>query len=211
MVKAIIFDLWGTLVEQGVWSPIKQVSNILKIRMPFSDYVVRMQKAMMLNPFNGLREAFLELGEEFNMDITNTEMDELIGMWNKAWMLAKPYGEVIEVLDRLKGKYQLVLVANTNKFSVEKVIEKFSLDKYFDKIFLSYQLGMTKNVAGFFDKVIEELNLEAKDCVMVGDSIQSDILPAKSFGMQAVLVDRKGKREYDIKIKNLNELEGVLL
>ena len=33
MTKAIIFDLWGTLVENGVHSPIKQVKNILS-RLP---------------------------------------------------------------------------------------------------------------------------------------------------------------------------------
>ena len=46
MVKAIIFDFWGTLVENGVWSPIKQVKQILDIDVPFSEYVVRMEKAM---------------------------------------------------------------------------------------------------------------------------------------------------------------------
>ena len=47
MVKAVIFDFWGTLMENGVWSPIKQVQQILQIDLPFSEYVGRMEQAMM--------------------------------------------------------------------------------------------------------------------------------------------------------------------
>ena len=47
MVKAILFDFWGTLMEQGVRSPIQHVKNALQIDLPFSEYVVRMERAMM--------------------------------------------------------------------------------------------------------------------------------------------------------------------
>ena len=68
MVKAILFDFWGTLVENGVHSPIKQVKNILNIRLPFSEYVIRMEKAMMTQEFSSLKDAFIAVGKEFNIE-----------------------------------------------------------------------------------------------------------------------------------------------
>ena len=86
MTKAILFDFWGTLVENGVWSPIKQVRNILEIKLPFPEYVVRMEKAMMTSKFNNLKEAFENVCKEFNLEINNDKIDSLVGMWNKSWM-----------------------------------------------------------------------------------------------------------------------------
>src|SRR3989344_2881891 len=117
MVKAIIFDFWGTLVENGVWSPIKQVQQILNLDLSFSDYVSRMELAMMTKKFDSLKEAFQAVCEEFAVSCTEEKMEQLIGTWNKSWMLAKPYEEVQEELDNLKKEYKLILVSNTDNLS----------------------------------------------------------------------------------------------
>ena len=54
------------------------------------------------------------------------------------------------------------------------------------------------------------MNLDVNDCILVGDSIQSDIIPAKRLGMNAVLIDRKNTRDFHPKMKDLKELEKVL-
>lgn len=210
MVKAIFFDFWGTLVENGVWSPVKQVKNILDIRLPFPEYIVRMERAMMTSKFNELREAFESICNEFGIEPKKEKIEELIGIWNKSWLLAHPYQELEEVLTKLKEKYQIILVSNTDCFSVNKVLEKFDLEKFFDKKYFSYELGLIKTDKSFFKHVIADLGLMVDDCVMVGDSIQSDIMAAKNIGMKAVLIDRRNSRDYHPKVKSLRELEKVL-
>ncbi|MBU0469968.1 MAG: HAD family hydrolase [Nanoarchaeota archaeon] len=210
MVKAILFDFWGTLVENGVWSPIKQVKDILGIRIPFSEYVVRMEKAMMTTKFESLKEAFKSLCQEFQIECSEEKLEQLIGLWNKSWMLARPYEEVAEELIKLKKDYQIILVSNTDCFSVNRVMEKFNLRGLFDKTYLSYEINLIKTDEKFLMMVLKDLKLKVEDCVLVGDSIQSDIMAAKALGMKAVLIDRKNTREYHPKIKNLKELENVL-
>ena len=210
MTKTIFFDFWGTLVEQGVWSPIKQVQRILDIRIPFSEYVTRMQKAMMTSSFSELREAFNAVGKEFEISISEKKMEELIGMWNTSWMLAVLYEETVQALSELREEYTLVLVCNTDQFSVERVLDKFNMKAHFNHIFLSYQEGSLKTDEQFFPAILAKLNVSADDCVMVGDSIQSDILPAERAGLKTLLVDRKGRQESDKKIRNLRELTEVL-
>lgn len=210
MVKALLFDFWGTLVENGVWSPTKQVKNILQIDLPFSDYVLRMERALMTKPFPSLREAFQELCKEFSLDGTEEQLDQLIGLWNKNWMLARPFPDVQETLQKLQEKYILILVSNTDSFSVEKVLDKYALRQSFAHTFLSHHVGLLKNEPAFLQKVLEALQLSAEDCLLIGDSIESDMEAAKKAGIRSVLIDRKNARDYAPKIITLKELEKTL-
>jgi len=151
MVKAILFDFWGTLVEIGIHSPIKQVKDILAIDLPFSDYVVRMEQAMMTQKFDFLTEAFKAICQEFQIEPTPEQIEQLIGMWNKSWMLSRPYYEVESVLAQLQSKYRLILISNTDCFSLPRALEKFKLGQYFEKMYLSFEQGILKNEPAFLD------------------------------------------------------------
>jgi len=210
LVQAIIFDFWGTLVENGVWSPIKQVRNILGIRMNFSEYVVRMEKAMMTKDFPTLKDAFQSVCEEFNINCHDYKLDKLVGMWNKSWMLAKPYDEVEEMLKKLKKKYKIILMSNTDCFSIKNVLEKYKLGQYFDEVFLSCDLGTIKTDETFLKMILDEVGLSAEECLVVGDSMLSDISAAEKSGVPAILVDRKNRREHEPKVKDLYGLEEFL-
>ncbi|MBT5924546.1 HAD family hydrolase [Candidatus Woesearchaeota archaeon] len=157
MKKVILFDFWGTLVENGVWSPIKQVRNMLQIRLPFPEYVVRMERAMMTEKFSSLKEAFESVCKEFSIEPNKERIEALVGMWNSSWMLAQPYQEVKDTLTKLKEKYSLVLISNTDSFSIENVLDKFELRDFFDTIFLSYKVGMIKTDSNFLKHEIIEL------------------------------------------------------
>ena len=210
MTKALIFDFWGTLVENGVWSPVKQVKNILQIDLPFPEYVVRMEEAMMTQKFPELKDAFIKVCREFNLDLDMDKIERLVGLWNKSWMLAKPYPEVEEVLTELQAKYQLFLISNTDGFSIPQVLSKFKLDQYFEKMYLSYEQGLIKTNPKMLSKILKENNLNPEDCVVIGDSLESDIFPAKNAGIKTVLVDRKNTREYHPKAMSLTELKTIL-
>ena len=210
MTKAILFDLWGTLVETGVRSPLKRAKEILQIELPFSDYVLRMEKVMMARPFPDLKEAFLAVAQEFAVPCNDEQLELLIGMWNKSWMLARPYAEVRDVLAELQGQYILILVSNTDCFSVAKVLEKWELSKYFNSIYLSCETGLLKTDPALFEKIFQDHQLTKEDCLLVGDSLESDMRAAQNAGIRSVLVDPRNTREFEPKIKNLLQLDRYL-
>jgi len=212
MIKAIVFDFWGTLVENGTYSPIRQVKRMLRLDdMPFSDYVIRFEKAMMLQKYASLKEAFESVAAEFGIRINEYQMNMLVGLWNKNWLLAKPYIETEKVLEKLKKDYKLILISNTDNFSVEPVLQKFELRKFFDKIMLSYEQGSLKTDGKMLEKALSETGFSNDEIVVVGDSMESDIAPAQRAGLKAVLIDRKERREeFELRIKNLEELKLIL-
>ncbi|MBI2573311.1 HAD family hydrolase [Candidatus Woesearchaeota archaeon] len=210
MTNVILFDFWGTLVETGVWSPTKQVRNILHIEIPFHEFVVRFEKAMMTKNIPTLKDGFDEVFKEFNVEPHQRKMDDLIGMWNKSWMLARPYPELQEVLEELSQKYTLVLFSNTDPFSVKNVLEKYNLRKYFKHIFLSCEMGKIKTEEGFIGHILDQIKSDATKAVLVGDSIESDMVTAQRANVRSILVDRSQNREYTAKIASLKDLAATL-
>jgi len=210
MVKAIIFDLQGTLVENGVYpSPLRQVKNILRIEAPFSDFVMRFEKVLMIEKHLSLTEAFSSVCEEFHMQPKDYLLEKMVGLWNKNKLLSQLYPDTLEVLTELKSEYKLVLVANIDCFSKD-VIDKFQLGKYFDLMMLSCDTGLLKNDKKFYNVILDKLGLDAEDVLMIGDSIESDLDTAKASGIRGVLIDRHNKREYAPKMITLTELKQYL-
>ena len=111
------------------------------------------------------------------------------------------------MLQQLAQKYRLVLVSNTDCFSINSVLEKYALKRYFEKIVFSCEVGKIKTDEDFFPTVLKDLQLSPQEGLMVGDSLQSDIEPAERAGMHAILIDRKNSREHGQKIGSLRELE----
>lgn len=212
MVKAIFFDFWGTIVENGVFpSPVRQAKQILnQYRLPFPLYIIQFERALMTKKYADLYEAFTHVCNEFKVKPTQYMLDKLVGMWNKNKLLSKPFPETIEVLEKLKGKYKLVLISNTDCFSVESVMDKFKLKDYFDVIVLSYEVGMLKSDPKMFDIALKKLKLKKEDVIMVGDSVESDIAGANKAEIKGILIDRQDRREFEDKILSLTEIDKYL-
>tara|TARA_Y100000031_G_scaffold130823_1_gene150794 strand:- start:180 stop:815 length:636 start_codon:yes stop_codon:yes gene_type:complete len=211
MVKAILFDFWGTIVENGVFpSPSRQVQEILRLNVPFPEFVHRFEEAFMTKEFDSLQDAFSAVFSGFEIKENKVEMEELIGLWNKNKLLAKPFQESVGVLEELSKSYKLFLVANSNKGVVDEVVDKYDLRKYFTDVFLSCELGFLKTDPEFFSAVLEKHGLKKEDCLMVGDSLQSDVEAAGNVGIAAVLVDRRDRRSYERKIITLDGVKRWL-
>ena len=69
---------------------------------------------------------------------------------------------------------------------------------------------MIKTDPDFLKEVLGKLEKKAEECIYIGDSLLSDIAPAKSARIKAILIDRRNKRDYSPKIRSLKELEQHL-
>lgn len=208
MVKAIIFDLWGTLVENGVQpSPSKQVKYFLRVQEQFPEFITTFEESFMTKDYESLKAAFEQVVFDFNIRIPDFVYEKLVGMWNKNAILSKMYEEVEETLKELKKKkIKLFLVTNLDKFSFEQVDQKYNLSKLFTKMYPSYQTGFLKSNKKGYEAVLKENKLKPADVLVVGDCLNSDISAAENAGLKAVLVDRRDNREYETKISTLKGL-----
>lgn len=210
MKKAVIFDFWGTLIEQGTYSPLKQTYRIMRPRMSFGEFVEKFERACFTKEFPDQKTMFAEAFKTFGMQPKNFLIEKLVGVWNKNKLLAKPFPETKEALKKLKEKsVKLAIISNTPKFSVED-FDKYGINEFFDAIVWSWEHGFLKTDKELFKVVLDELGVKPEEAVMVGDSLQTDIVGAENAGVTPVLIDRRGTREYKNKITSLKEVEKFL-
>jgi len=95
-----------------------------------------------------------------------------------------PY--TIEVLEYLSGKYSLHII--TNGFEkVQHIKLKYSnLEKYFDKVITSEQVGVKKPNPKIFDFAISEAKTTAEQSIYIGDDLEVDIIGCQNCGIGGV-------------------------
>jgi putative hydrolase of the HAD superfamily len=65
-----------------------------------------------------------------------------------------------------------------------EVFEKLGLNTYIDAYFFSYKEGYKKPHEQLFIHAMVHFNVLPESCLMIGDSLKSDIEPALKLGMQ---------------------------
>lgn len=126
------------------------------------------------------------------------------------------YEETFEVLDYLKGKYQLILLTNGAP-SLQNLKLKITpeIAPYFDYIFISGDFGEGKPAASLFKHVLEETKIDADEAIMVGDNLMTDILGSSRVHMRSAWINREDKEKVDgitptYEIQSLHELAQLL-
>jgi HAD superfamily hydrolase (TIGR01509 family) len=119
------------------------------------------------------------------------------------------YDDVPDALAALRAaRFRIGLVSNSSR-DVREFADHHSLDV--DAGISSFHHGRTKPHASIFRAVLDLLEVEPAEAVMVGDTIADDIDGALALGMQAILLDREGKRpEFEPRIETLSELAPLL-
>ena len=95
----------------------------------------------------------------------------------------------LEILEKLKTKYRLLLLSNTNQLHFEvcarNELKKYgkSFDDFFEKCYLSYHLGISKPGKEIFEHIINDASVKSEECMLIDDG-QKNIETAQSLGFQ---------------------------
>lgn len=117
----------------------------------------------------------------------------------------------IETLDYLKEKYTLHVITNGFSESQRIKIEGSGLTSYFDQVIISDEHQLIKPEEKIF-RLAETLSgAERQECVMIGDSLESDIAGALNAGWEAIYFHESKRHTYSgLTISNLRELKKLL-
>lgn len=96
-----------------------------------------------------------------------------------------------EVLLQLKECYPMVLVSNFYG-NISVVLREFGLDGIFQQVIESAVVGVRKPDPRIFTLGVEALGLKPEEVVVVGDSMDKDIIPAKKAGCHTVWFKGEG-------------------
>ena len=104
--------------------------------------------------------------------------------------------------------YLLALLSNTSR-DLDEFVAHHAIDV--DAVLTSRLHGKMKPHPTIFESVLGLLEVEPREAVMVGDSLEDDIAGASALGMPAVLIDRAGSGPgHEPTISGLDELLPLL-
>lgn len=119
----------------------------------------------------------------------------------------------MEILNYLKEKdYKIHLITN-GFLEVQNIkMQASGLDKMIDETFVSEVVGFKKPDHRIFYHAMEKVGGTIENCVMIGDDLSVDIIPAKEIGMTHIYFNRKNhthNEKLDYEIKDLLEIREI--
>ena len=108
--------------------------------------------------------------------------------------------KVKELILELENDIKLGIIANQPKEGFE-LLEKYGLQDCFKDIFISEFVGYKKPDKKLFEYAVENAQVKAEECLMIGDRIDNDVIPAKSIGMKTLHL-RLLPKEKEIELTN---------
>ena len=131
-----------------------------------------------------------EKGELANTEVTSQRFIQFFELFNKSVDGNQLFEGIVDMLDRLRKTHKLYVASNGIGVTQHTRLKNNDLNKYFEKIFISEELGSKKPDREFFEKIFVEVGVENKgEVLMIGDTLTSDILGANNIGIDSCLVD----------------------
>jgi len=173
-IKNIIFDLGGVLLNINPLLSLLELEKISGISK--DELIVKFVSEKIFEKFDtgSLNPAQFrsKLCQILNCSVSDSEIDRI---WNEL-LLDFPLPRV-ELLQQLRKNYRVFLLSNTNSIHFDHYTHVF-YEKYgirmadlFDKLFLSYEIGIHKPDAGIYTHVLQHAHIDSSESVFIDDSL----------------------------------------
>lgn len=192
-VKNIIFDFGGVIIDIDYW---KSINAFIKLGSRDFDRVY--SQAGQTAIFDHIDKGLIS-PDEFRSELRklfppHTTLQLIDDAWN-AILIGIPEHR-IRLIENIKSNYRTFLMSNTNiihyNVYMQELKQKFgygSLSELFEKVYLSFELGMRKPDPDFFKLIIKENDLCPSETVFIDDSEQN-LPPAQKMGIQTIFLNK---------------------
>jgi FMN phosphatase YigB (HAD superfamily) len=224
-ISTLCVDLWGTVARSDNREPILDAQRILGYKTESIDPKdLRSVDPAFLNVCltTDVRDAvgFLRsVASRFDLPVNHDQVEQFQEVVDHEASCSGVFFDAKNALKGLKARgFQMSLVSNLWSFPVDCLFAEDNLGKYFPaewRIY-SFEEGVSKPDPEIYRRAYMRCRTSPENCLMIGDHLENDILPALAVGMKACLVDRN--RKYDLTqipdgvlvVKSMEELLSLL-
>jgi FMN phosphatase YigB (HAD superfamily) len=175
-IDAIIFDLGGVILNIDYQLPV-EAFKALGIE-DFSKHFSQAAQSALLDEYETGRissDAFIEEVSKFVKP--HTTEDQIRSAWNSI-LLDLPEKRLF-CLEKVADSHRIFLLSNTNEIHIEAFNQYLlnthslpSLEPFFEKLYLSYEVGLRKPDRLIFEHVLADAGLKPESTLFIDDSIQ---------------------------------------
>ncbi|WP_103559571.1 HAD family hydrolase [Campylobacter concisus] len=206
MIKAIIFDMDGVLIEAKDWhyEALNKALRLFGMEISRYDHLVTYdglptrRKLEMLslerNLPRGLHKFINEMKQQYTMQMV--------------YNLCKPRFYHEYALSNLKKDgYKMAVCSNSIRETIEIMMKCASLDIYLDFYVSNQDVKNGKPDPEMYNKAIEKMHLSPSECMIVEDN-ENGIKAAKASGANVMIVADVSDVNYDNIKKHIKMFEG---
>lgn len=198
--KLLVFDVNETLLDlQKVQLAIQ---SDLDNKNAFSLWFSTLLQYSMVESITNQHHSFAEIGKA-TLQMTakklkrNVSDDSIRTILNLIKQLP-PHPEVKNALARFKSNdFSMVALTNGSTEAVKKQMNFAEISEYFERLFSVDEVQSYKPQAITYQHVLNEMNIEAKDAMMVA-AHPWDLAGAKAVGMQTAFIERPSQIYYSL-------------
>jgi len=227
MIRAVLWDVDGTLLDF-------LTAERAAIRRCFEIFGLGECTDAMIEDYSAINVRWwerLERGEYTKPEILVGRFREFFARYGLDSAAAEPFNEEYQIrlgdtivffpgaeetLAALKGRVLQCAVTNGTRAAQQRKLSLSGLDKVFDHIFISDDLGVEKPSPAFFDRVFRRIGpIPPQEILIVGDSLTSDIKGGINAGIRTCWYNPWGRENtaalpIDYEIASLKEVPALL-
>ena len=190
MVKAIIFDFGNVLLNLNPEATALAFKEKLGISYNFDECGGLDNTFQLLETNHITPEEFISIIHR-NCE-TKTGQGEILRIWNS--MLLDLPEERLGMLKKLRAKYKVYLLSNTNSIHID-FVNKYLEDKYpsldferdcFDKVYYSFRMSDRKPNPSIYKTLLNQEGLQAEEAIFIDDN-EKNIVAARELGIKTIL------------------------
>lgn len=237
MISVVTFDLWGTLIKNVSYKEdrLRMLIDILKSNNINISYETLKKAYKVMNTYlDAVRHSennrFVTQHERMNylikeclgINISIKLQNEILVKFQAVVLNNPPplLDNVNYVLEEFSSKYTLAIISDTGLTSsktLRQVLDLYGILKYFSFLIFSDEVGFNKPHPLMFSSILNYKKVCLPEVIHIGDLLDTDIMGAKSFGINAIWLNQKGLKDYssiefqpDFEAVDLNEVLTIL-
>jgi len=174
-IKNIVFDFGGVLLDIDYNRTYKALTSLLN-----TEFDPKQLSKVDIQAFHDFEMGIIDTAT-FIMHIQRLSVDkipqvqEIIVAWNAmliGWDIQK-----FDLLLRLRKKYKVFLLSNTNELHLDWVKNHLMIhhgiadfeQRFFDKTYYSHLVGMRKPNVDIYEYVLDDANIQASETIFIDD------------------------------------------
>jgi len=222
MIRAVVFDLYGTLLTGDIYTHVEDKDDGLSRLLREAGHDVYYQEVWAARQFvmfidyprgraNTSQEFYAKVLERLEIS-ADSRLAEALAQKAVELEQVRLYQDVVPTINALKARgIKTAVLTTIPSWRFKHILEANSVK--IDFICTAKEAEAVKPNPKIYLTVLKKFQVKPNEALIVGDDPRTDVIPPKKMGMKAVMLCREEKKmveEADYVITSLTELLKII-